>query len=45
MLLDNQGRIVCITCHVYHGEYRDDKGKQELLLTKDPGGNLLLQLS
>jgi predicted CXXCH cytochrome family protein len=37
MLLDNRGRIVCITCHAYHGEYRDEKGNKKYYLRRTPG--------
>jgi hypothetical protein len=37
MLLDNQGRIVCITCHVFHGAYRDEDGKRTYYLRRTPG--------
>jgi hypothetical protein len=37
MLLDNQGRIVCITCHAFHGEYRDESGKRNYFLRRTPG--------
>jgi ribosomal protein L34E len=37
MLLDNQGRIVCITCHAFHGEYRDEDGKRTYYLRRTPG--------
>lgn len=37
MLLDNQGRIGCITCHAFHGEYRDENGKKLFYLRRSPG--------
>jgi hypothetical protein len=37
MLLDNQGRIVCITCHAFHGEYRDEDGKRTYFLRRTAG--------
>jgi hypothetical protein len=37
MILDNQGRIVCITCHAFHGEYRDEDGNKRFYLRRTPG--------
>jgi len=37
MTLDAQGMIVCITCHAFHGEYRDDDGKKRFYLRRTPG--------
>jgi ribosomal protein L34E len=40
MLLDDQGRIVCITCHAFHGEYRDEEGGKLYYLRRSPGKTL-----
>jgi len=37
MLLDRQRRIVCITCHAFHGEYRDEDGNKSFYLRRTPG--------
>lgn len=37
MILDHQGRIGCITCHSYHGTYRDEEGKKLYYLRRTPG--------
>ena len=37
MLLDNRGRIGCVTCHAFHGEYRDENGNKRFYLRRSPG--------
>ena len=37
MLLNDQGRIVCITCHAFHGEFRDEDGNKKYYLRRTPG--------
>ena len=37
MLLDNKRRIGCITCHAFHGEYRDEGGNKRFYLRRSPG--------
>ena len=37
MILDGKGRIACITCHAFHGEYRDEAGKKRFYLRRTPG--------
>jgi hypothetical protein len=37
MILDYQGRIGCITCHAFHGEYRDENGNKRFYLRRSPG--------
>lgn len=37
MILDNRGRIVCITCHAFHGEFRDEDGNKRYYLRRTPG--------
>ncbi len=37
MPLDDQGRIVCITCHAFHGEYRAENGEKLYYLRRSNG--------
>jgi hypothetical protein len=37
MILDSQGKIGCVTCHTFHGEYRDENGKKRFYLRRSPG--------
>ena len=37
MLLDDRGRITCITCHVFHGESRDAAGNKQFYLRRSRG--------
>lgn len=37
MLLDSKGRIGCVTCHAFHGEYRDENGEKRFYLRRTPG--------
>lgn len=37
MPLDKRGRIGCITCHAFHGEYRDEYGNKRFYLRRSPG--------
>jgi len=37
MILDNRGRVVCVTCHAFHGEYRDENGNKRFYLRRSPG--------
>lgn len=40
MLLDNKGRIACITCHAFHGEYLDERGNKLFYLRRSPGKSI-----
>jgi predicted CXXCH cytochrome family protein len=40
MVLDGQGRIGCVTCHAFHGQYRDEKGNKRYYLRRTPGKTL-----
>jgi predicted CXXCH cytochrome family protein len=37
MVLDSKGGMTCITCHNFHGEYRDENGKKRFYLRRSPG--------
>ena len=37
MLLGINGGIVCVTCHNFHGEYRDESGNKRFYLRRSPG--------
>jgi len=37
MILDDHGRIGCITCHAFHGVYRDEDGRKRFYLRRTPG--------
>jgi len=37
MLLDSKGRIGCVTCHAFHGEYQDENGERRFYLRRSPG--------
>ena len=40
MLLDAQGRITCVTCHAFHGEYRDENNEKSYYLRRTGGKTL-----
>jgi hypothetical protein len=37
MVLGNEGRVVCVTCHAFHGAYRDREGRKLYYLRRSPG--------
>ncbi len=37
MILGADGKVVCITCHAFHGEYRDQDGTKRFYLRRTPG--------
>jgi predicted CXXCH cytochrome family protein len=37
MVLDKRRRVVCVTCHAFHGEYRDESGNKRFYLRRSPG--------
>ena len=37
MVLDSNGVMVCVTCHDFHGEYKDEKGNKQYYLRRTPG--------
>lgn len=37
MILDRQGRIVCVTCHAFHGAYLNQDGSKQFYLRRSPG--------
>jgi hypothetical protein len=37
MPLDKQGNMQCITCHAFHGDYRDENGRKLFYLKRSPG--------
>ena len=37
MVLDSKGRMACVTCHNFHGEYRDENGNKRFYLRRSPG--------
>ena len=37
MIQDSQKKIVCVTCHAFHGEYQDENGNKLYYLRRPPG--------
>jgi len=37
MIQDSQKKIVCFTCHAFHGEYQDEDGNKQYYLRRSPG--------
>ncbi len=37
MMQNGQNKIVCVTCHTFHGEYRDESGNKQYYLRRPRG--------